>query len=34
MNKTSKMGTLFQEKMLRRETVDYQEECFFKKNKC
>ena len=34
MNRTSKMGALFQEKMLLRKTVDYQEECFFKKNKC
>ena len=34
MNRTSKMGALFQEKMLLRKTVDYQEECLFKKNKC
>ena len=33
MNRTSKMGALFQEKMLLRKKVDYQEECFFKKNK-
>ena len=28
MNRTSKMGALFQEKMLLRKKVDYQEECF------
>ena len=33
MNRTSKMGALFQEKMLLRKKVDYQEESFFKKNK-
>ena len=33
MNTTSKMEALFQEKMLLRKKVDYQEECFFKKNK-
>ena len=35
MNRTSKMEALFQEKMLLRKKVDYQEECFFffKKNK-
>ena len=27
MNRTSKMGALFQEKMLLRKNVDYQEEC-------
>ena len=30
MNRTSKMGALFQEKMPLRKTVDYQEECFLK----
>ena len=29
MNRTSKMEALFQEKMLLRKKVDYQEECFF-----
>ena len=29
MNRTSKMGALFEEKMLLRKKVDYQEECFF-----
>ena len=33
MNRTSKMGALFEEKMLLRKKVDYQEECFFKNNK-
>ena len=31
MNRTSKMGALFQEKMLLRKTVDYQEECFLRR---
>ena len=30
MNKTSKMGALFQEKMLLRKKVDYQEKCFLR----
>ena len=32
MNRTSKMGSLFQEKMLFRKKVDYQEEYFVRKN--
>jgi len=31
MNRTSKMGALFQEKMLLRKKVDYREECFLTK---
>ena len=31
MNRTSKMGSLFQEKILLRKKVDYQEECVLKK---
>ena len=31
MNRTSKMGALFQEKMLLRKKVDYQEECFLRR---
>ena len=31
MNKTSKMGALFEEKMLLRKKVDYQEECFVRR---
>ena len=31
MNKTSKMGALFQTKMLLRKKVDYQEECFLRR---
>ena len=31
MNITSKMGALFQEKMLLRKKVDYQEECFVRR---
>ena len=30
MNRTSKMATLFQEKMLLRQKVDYQEECLLR----
>ena len=30
MNRTSKMGALFQEKMPLRKTVDYQEECLLR----
>ena len=30
MNRTSKMGTLFQEKILLRKKVDYQEECLLR----
>ena len=30
MNRTSKMVTLFQEKMLLRKKVDYQEECLLR----
>ena len=33
MNRTSKMVTLFQEKILLRKKVDYQEELFFKNDK-
>ena len=33
MTRTSKMGALFQERMVLRKKVDYQEECFFKKSK-
>ena len=33
MNITSKMGALFQEKMLLRKKVDYQEECFVRRIK-
>ena len=31
MNRTSKMEALFQEKMLLRKKVDYQEECFLRR---
>jgi len=31
MNRTSKMGAAFQEKMLLRKKVDYQEECLLRK---
>ena len=31
MNRTSKMGALFQEKMLLRKKVNYQEECFLRR---
>ena len=31
MNRTSKMGALFQETMLLRKKVDYQEECLLRK---
>ena len=34
MNRTSKMVTLFQEKLLLRKKVDYQEECFLRMIKC
>ena len=30
MNRTSKMGALFEEKMILRKKVDYQEECFLR----
>ena len=33
MNRTSKMVTLFQEKILLRKKVDYQEECFLRMRK-
>ena len=31
MNRTSKMGALFLEKMLLRKKMDYQEECFLRR---
>ena len=31
MSRTSKMGALFQEKMLLRKKVNYQEECFLRR---